>query len=75
MIITLSSPGHVERVTAPRWAKLGRDAFRENEFVVELAGHRDLGGFVIPTRMTAGYRRDRRRRPFIRQQAVGAVFH
>src|SRR5215207_4810638 len=53
--ITVAPTGALIRVTLPRWASLGKEAYREHAFVADCHDEGTFDGYTVPTRLTAGY--------------------
>ena len=54
--LTVAASGALERVTVPRWTKLGGGPYQEHPFTAEFSGERTVDGYTIPLQTRAGYR-------------------
>lgn len=69
--LTVAPSGALERVTIPRWGRLGRGPYLEHLFAAAFQEESTFDGYTIPTRMTAGWEGH----VSIRQTVDRAVFH
>ncbi len=63
--------GALQRVTIPRWGRLGRGGYREHLFAAAFHDEFTFDGYTIPTRLSAGWEGH----VSIRQTIDRAVFH
>ncbi|MBX6356308.1 MAG: hypothetical protein IRZ05_10710 [Micromonosporaceae bacterium] len=76
--LTVGPSGALEKVTVPRWARVGRGPYREHLFAAVVDDEATFGGYTIPSRITAGwgYRTGQwAEGAFIRQTIDHVTFH
>jgi Family of unknown function (DUF6544) len=76
--LTVGTSGALERVTIPRWSRLGKGPYREHLFAAVFHDEATFSGYTIPSRTTAGWGYGTEQwaeGAFIRQTIDHAAFH
>ena len=55
VMLTVAPSGAVEKVTLPRWARVGKQPWGVHRFEAVLQDEATFGGYTVPTHATAGY--------------------